>query len=394
MRKILGADLAMVSRKFSLPLLVLVSIVTLLFGLWPLNFFSENQVRWLAGNDGIQFYKQGISRRRASGGIIYSDAPLDVRTGSHAFEPSTIEIYVESRAGRGGGLAHLMSFHDGYPRSSLVIGQWKSYLVIRSRDNENDARDTYREIDLKHGLGTNEKRLITIASGPERTEIYVNGEPARSYDIRSLIGAGHFTGHLTLGNSSIGHNAWVGNMYGIALYDKLLTSEQIRQHYTLWSEKPTDMPASLEPEPLILYTFRERTRNSVHNKVADKNHLTIPSSFKALEKDVDLFFWQEIAWDKGFAADILVNILGFIPFAFCLLMFLAGNRQISPGRAAFLTVLAGVVLSFVIEAGQMGLPTRTPSLLDLLCNTASAALGILAFRMIPLFHNLPGKSQG
>jgi hypothetical protein len=380
----------MVSRKLSLPLLVLVAIVTLLFGLWPLNFFPENRVRWLSGQDGIQFYKQGISTRRASGGVIYSDAPLEVRTGSHAFEPSTIEIYVESHAEREGGLAHIASFHDGYPHSPLVIAQWKSHLVIRIRDNQNDARDTYREIGLKNGLNTNRKKLITIASGPERTEIYVDGELARSREVRSLIGVEHFCGYLNLGNSSIGHNAWEGNLYGLALYDKLLTSEQILRHYTMWAGKSADMPATIEPEPMILYTFAERTGASVSNQVENANHLTIPSKFKALKSAAVVRFWREMDWN---ARDILVNILGFIPFAFCLLMFLAGSRHISGRRAALLTVLAGATLSLIIEASQMALPTRTPSLLDVLCNTASAAMGILVFRIVPLSQNATEETQ-
>ncbi len=381
---ILGANLEMVSRRFSVSLLILVSIMTLLFGLWPLNFFSENQVRWQAQQDGIQFYKQGLSTRRASGGVIYSDSPVDVRTRAHMFVPTTIEIYVEPHEIKGGGLAHIVSFHDGYPHSPLVIGQWKTELVIRSRDNQNVARDTYREIDLNDGLITNEKRQITIASGPERTEIYVNGELARSYDIRSLIGVEHFCGYLNLGNSSIGHNAWVGNLYGLALYDTLLTSEQIREHYEFWANRSADKLAAIEPEPMILYTFTERKGASVHNQMGNTNHLTIPSTFKALKKEIEVRFWRDIYWDEGTMKDILVNILGFVPFALCMLMYLSGNRNVSSRQTAFLTVLAGAILSLIIETVQIGLPTRTPSSLDLLCNIAGAGLGIIVFRIIPL----------
>jgi hypothetical protein len=379
----------MVSRRLSVSLLILVSIVTFLFGLWPLNFFSENQVRWLGRQDGIQFYKQGLSTGRASGGVIYSDSPIEIGTRAPTFVPATIEIYVEPHGAKGSGLAHIASFHDGYPRSSLIIGQWKTYLVIRSRDNQNDARDTYREIDLDHGLSTNETKLITITSGPERTEIYVNGELARSYDVRALIGAEHFSGYLNLGNSSIGHNAWVGNLYGVALYDRLLTSEQIRQHYELWSDRSVDKLASVEPVPMILYSFSERTGASVHNQMGDKNHLTIPPRFKALRKAIVVRFWQDMDWDKAAVKDILVNILGFVPFALCMFLFLAGNRRMSPGQAAFLTILAGATLSLIIEISQMGLPTRTPSSLDLLCNTAGAALAILVLRIIPIPQNKP-----
>lgn len=384
----------MISPKFTLPLLVLVSIVTLLFGLWPLDFFPENRVRWLAQQDGIQFYKQGLSTRRASGGVIHSHSPLDVRTGAHTFEPTTIEIYLESHGQRGAGLAHIVSFHDGYPRSPLVIGQWKSYLIVRSRDNQNDARDTYREIGLEHGLSTNEKKLITIASGPNQTEVYVSGELSRSYDKRSLIGVEHFSGYLNLGNSSIGHHAWVGNVYGLALYDTLLTSEQIQQHHMLWANDRVGLPTTLKPEPLILYTFTERTGAAVYNQVDNTNHLIIPSAFKALKRGILIRFWRDMAWDRGLVVDILVNVLGFIPFACCLLMFLTGNRHMSPNRATLLTVIASATLSLVIEIGQMGLPTRTPSSLDLLCNTLGAALGTMVFRIILGKRDASGPAEG
>ena len=93
-------------------------------------------------------------------------------------------------------------------------------------------------------------------------------------------------------------------------------------------------------------------------------------------------FWREIAWDRGTAQDILVNVAGFVPFALCMLMVLTGNRHVFSRQAAFLTVLSGATLSLIIEVSQLGLPARTPSLLDLLCNTAGAALGILAIRII------------
>ncbi len=372
----------MASSKLTIPLLILVGVVTLLFGLWPLNFFPENRVRWLSQQDGIQFYKQGLSSRRASGGVIYGDSPFDIRTKTHAFEPATIEIYLEPHEKRGGRAAHIVSFYDGYPRSPLVIGQWKSNLVIRSRDNENEARDTYREIDLERGMNPNEKKLITIASGPDRTEIYVNGEPARSYDIRALIGVENFCGHLNLGNSPVGHHGWVGNLYGLALYDKLLTSEQIQQHHMLWANKPEDMSAAGDPEPLILYTFTEQAGDSVLNRAGDTNHLHIPPAFKPLRSSVLIRFWRDIGWNMGTATDILVNVLGFVPFGYCLLVYLIGHRHMLSRQAAFLTVLAGATLSLIIESSQMGLPTRTPSSLDFLCNTVGAALAVIVFRAI------------
>lgn len=373
----------MFSRKFRLVLLILVGMVTLWVGLRPMDFFPENRIRWLAGQDGIEFYKESLPNQRGSAGIVYSDEAVEIRSRSQAFEPVTIEIYLEPDGYSSMGLEHIVSFHDGYPRSPLVIGQWKNYLTIRSRDNQNPARDTYREIGLKEGLNPGEKKVITLSSGPERTDIYVNGDLARSYDIRALIGVEHIRGRLSLGNSAIGHNGWVGKLYGLAMYDLLLTPEQIREHYHLWTDGTASGPDVTNREPLILYTFAERKGDTVHNRTGNDNHLTIPSTFKPLRRVAVLRFWHEMDWTLADAKDILVNIFGFVPFGLGMMAVLGGNRRMSPTIAALLTIPAGAFLSLVIETGQLGLPTRTPSSLDFLCNTAGAVLAVAAFRMIP-----------
>jgi uncharacterized membrane protein len=391
--EVFGANMELLSRRLILSMLVIVCIVTFLFGLWPLNFFPENRVRWLDQQDGIQFYKRGLLTQRASGGVVYSLSPVDVRTETQLFVPTTIELYVKWHEKKENGLAHILSLHDGYPRSSLVIGQWRNYLVVRSRDNQNAARDTYRKVGLSEGIDTNEKILFTIASGHERTEIYVNGTLSRSYDVRSLIGVEHFSGYLNLGNSSIGHNAWVGNLYSLAFYDKFLNSDQIQQNYELWMNTSVNKPVALEPKPMILYTFAERTGYCVHNQMSNSNHLTIPSRFRALRSDIVVWFWRDMEWDKAALKDIVVNILGFVPFALCILIFLTKSKNLSFKNAAFLTVLTGVILSLIIETSQIALPTRTPSSLDLLCNTAGAVLGIILLRIILVAQNKTEKNR-
>ncbi len=370
--------------KLSLIALVLVCAVTLLFGIWPLNFFAKNQVRWLDQQDAVQFYKQGLSNRRATGGVIYSTHPLDISIDANRFEPVTIEICLESHQpkDRRGGLAHILSVYDGHRRSLLVISQWKSHLVIRSRDNSTERRDIYREIGIEKNLGPHEKNLVTIASGLKQTQIYLNGELAKSFARQSLIGLGHFCGHLNLGNSSTGHNAWVGNLYGLALYDQFLTPEQIQQHHLSWSQNKADLTAIRTADPLLLYDFAKRSDPIVHNQVNDRNHLFIPRRFKPLKKGMDLCFWQDMQWSRGALTDILINVFGFIPLASCLLLCLHADTLIPPHQINLITVLTCAISSLAIELIQLGLPTRTPSLLDLLCNTVGAALGVLVFKII------------
>ena len=74
---------------------LLVTLVTLGFGLWPLNFNSENQVYWLLGQHGVQFHKQGSSLKLSNPGVIYSPSPMDIPFVAGTHQPATVELYVE-----------------------------------------------------------------------------------------------------------------------------------------------------------------------------------------------------------------------------------------------------------------------------------------------------------
>lgn len=97
----------------------------------------------------------------------------------------------------------------------------------------------------------------------------------------------------------------------------------------------------------------------MHNQMSDSNHLAIPSRFRAFRSAIVVWFWRDMEWDQ----------------------------------AAFLTVLIGAILSLIIETSQIALPTRTPSSLDLLCNTAGAVLGIILLRIIFIAQNKTEKNR-
>jgi VanZ family protein len=91
------------------------------------------------------------------------------------------------------------------------------------------------------------------------------------------------------------------------------------------------------------------------------------------------------------AFDVLVNVLGYIPFGF--LAVLAAYPRLR-GRTAFACgMLAAVLASFVLESIQVYLPTRTASNLDLIANAAGGTLGAIAGLVAtrPLMDN--GKLQ-
>ncbi len=73
------------------------------------------------------------------------------------------------------------------------------------------------------------------------------------------------------------------------------------------------------------------------------------------------------------AFDVVANVLGYMPLGF--LLVLSALRTDHTRYAVRLASMAALVLSLLMESFQVYLPNRVPSNLDLLLNSAGAALG-------------------
>ena len=85
--------------------------------------------------------------------------------------------------------------------------------------------------------------------------------------------------------------------------------------------------------------------------------------------------------------DVLANVLAYAPFGFFVGLV---PRGVEPRVRLALALAVGLVLSFVLETLQMFAPTRDASVVDLLSNTAGAALG--GFGAVAFVRN-PGAKR-
>ena len=74
-------------------------------------------------------------------------------------------------------------------------------------------------------------------------------------------------------------------------------------------------------------------------------------------------------------ADIFINVLAYIPLGLFLTLWL--RARLGLVGAVILTVAFGVSLSFVLEVLQSALPSRVPSLLDWITNSAGTLMGAM-----------------
>lgn len=179
-----------------------------------------------------------------------------------------------------------------------------------------------------------------------------------------------------LGHSPSGEQDWRGIVLGVALYDRVLSSQDVAIHYRLWQENAIDRLGTTR----ALYTFEVETGNVIRNRAASSApDLLIPPIFRRFRPEW-LAFPHPLK--RSDIRDAIVNIMGFVPFGFCLCLYLRITRDFSPRRALWCAVLIGGLTSLAIEISQVFLPTRDSSALDLINNIiggiAGSALAVFA----------------
>lgn len=94
-----------------------------------------------------------------------------------------------------------------------------------------------------------------------------------------------------------------------------------------------------------------------------------------------LLDYLDAPWPKYLRVeDMIVNVLGYIPFGFVLVAALP--RRWHPLAAMLAATLLGSLFSFAIETTQNFLPTRVSSNLDIGCNALGTLIGALAGALV------------
>jgi hypothetical protein len=269
---------------------------------------------------------------------------------------------------------------------------WDSSTILAFSAPGNPPQFLLRQslVDLELQAGANKRRLyvanvfrksgplfVTITSGIHGTAVYTDGVLARTAP-QFLLPADRFTGRLVLGDSPGQTDSWSGQLLGFAIYGRELTRAQVLRHYETWTHKGQP-DLSGDENNTALYLFNERAGNIVHNQAKSGPDLYIPEKYEVLDKIFLEPFWMEFNMSRSYWEAALKNIVGFIPFGFCVYPCLSAHKF---RRAALATVILGTLVSLTIEVLQAYLPTRDSGTTDLFTNTLGTYIGIVLFRIV------------
>ena len=339
----------------AITLLLLLGI--LIACLWPFRA-PKNTVAWVTGGHGVVFGPHGE---------ILGSMPLVV-PGDREGASASVEIWLQPDPVRDMGTI-LGVYSSANPRQ-LAITQWHSGMAIRSAAVGNPFR-TYGARAFTPDIFTPGKSVfVTITSSAQGTEVYLNGNLSKltpTFRITNQM----LSGNLVAGTAATTDDDWHGQLRGLAIYKRALDPEQVRNHFASWTGD--GRPDIRDSDALLaLYLFGERTGRSIHNEFAKGGDLYIPERYSIPVKDV----LAPPALDNW--ADIISNIVGFLPLGFALCGYLITSRR-TRLAAVSTTVLCGG-FSLVIESLQAFLPTRDSSMMDVITNLLGGAIGALLYR--------------
>jgi VanZ family protein len=340
--------------------------VFLIAAWWPFMPFPRNQVSWLAGRHGLAFGRPGVA---------YDPEPLPTRDADSSGSDApgfTVELSLEAANEPGGNFPHIVTIHDGRTPSIFVIGQWQSELIVRVPAPERPRRT--REAGIQ-GLRKGEPHVVVISGDLKTTTFYLDGRLLRQRNDFGLP-LGSIRGQLIVGNAAAGKSAWSGSLFGLAIFNRALDAKEVAAHQAVWARGAVHELAG-EPGLAALYSFAEGAGQQVSDYSPNQHHLFIPSDYVVLYKTVLGNSRSVVPRDWYAAKDIVLNLLGFVPFGFLTFIYYRGASTGQWLRAVIVATLAGGGLSLVIEVGQVWLPTRDSSLLDLALNTAGTGVGAL-----------------
>jgi VanZ family protein len=260
----------------------------------------------------------------------------------------------------------MLSAVDAEGRELFFLGQWRSELILRILKEERLFHLRYRETGAG-GLQKDVTRSIVVRSENRVPTLFVDGAPARTMSGVDFPLPSDKRGpaRMILGNSPSGESPWNGDLLSLAFYRKALSPAEL---------------ASGEAAPVLRYDFSERSGTVCRGGSDPRYDIVIPSLFRAPEKGVLAPPWRIQEYNRSFWKDVLVNILGFVPFGFAVYAWLRKNVERKETGAMGIALLLGAGISLFIELLQVRLPTRDSSLTDVTNNVFGTYIGARLFR--------------
>jgi VanZ like family/Concanavalin A-like lectin/glucanases superfamily len=284
----------------------------------------------------------------------------------------TVEVWAETASIRQDGPARLVSASGGINARNFTLGQSGTAATFRLRttatndDGAVSLKDGARvEAVLPDAFAAPGLRHIVVSDDLHRRRAWLDGRPV----LDAPSPGGTFANWsddfpLLFGNEASGTRPWLGRLALAALYDRALNDREVSANFA---------GGRVAEGRMFEYRLREERPEAFG--------LVLPAMVEKPARQPQLIPYAEIIGrlphlPPMVIGDMIVNILLFMPFGFALRGALTpGMRARTSGIAVIL--LAGLLFSGMMEAGQLLLEARSSSITDVLNNGLGTLLGAI-----------------
>ena len=321
-------------------------------GLWPFNFTEKNEAR---------IYTEG-GLDIARFGTVYTASPSEKL---HNLDRFTIFIELTTASNGLSAFEKIIGYFTNQKDMNFIVGQWKDGVSFHLPD---EKRQRVIHFGAEGLLRVDERTTLLISYDGLKLVLLQDGRARIYRETGPLSFSGWSREYpLVIGTDADGKGQWKGTIYEIAVFDRALTSDEVRRlsgpsslsgpsgregkevtsnkKQAARKENPPQSPftkgggheKSQDKRPLIHYIFNPE--NTYETEFRGKKALAVRDLGKGEPADLVIPEHFEpyerafLGWDPDWAKnktnwlDTVVNVVGFIPLGILLFVQFANRRM-------------------------------------------------------------------
>ncbi len=350
----------MSEQRYLIITFLIITTITLTFGLLPRGDFDANWVEYDQSNNATWIGEYG-----------YAIGQLPEITNQPSNNINTrFDLTLTMREQLGPTFRILIYVGENCESEPLIIGQWRTHLIVmQGCDFPNTSGRVRLSTDIAAYLRT--KTTISIILGHSNNKLLINDKLVSTKSSSVYKAPSAIESSIIVGNAPDGQHGWSGSISSLSIKQVSETngiSNTIRD-----------------------YQFGEYYgARTIIDASAAGSSLSVPSP-GIFQKQIRLARTSIKSLLKAHRIDVAINLIGFMPMGFVSSLLLYGCVGFQ-GRALLLTTLiVACVVSLSIELSQVYIAGRKSNLHDLLLNIAGGLLGYIVFCGIVTLHSWGAK---
>lgn len=175
----------------------------------------------------------------------------------------TVEVWIRAANLKQKGPARIVSFSKDANKRNFTLGQDGSDIELRIRTTKSDLNGLPGIRAAAGTMADDWTHCVATVDQNRTATMYINGNQAANRELAGTLGRWDDSFQLSIGNEITGGRPWLGDLSLVAIYDRALTSSEVRQNFS------AGRSAGFKPSaPQLQAIAREKAELHFERKIA------------------------------------------------------------------------------------------------------------------------------